>query len=57
MKLVTIRIGDDDIRDIERIFENEAEFNPMTREDVLLIEIIRQVKDNPKVEASDGIDV
>ena len=50
MKTVTIRIGDDDLKLINRIFDNEADFKPQTEEDKVLIEIMRQVKNNPKVE-------
>tara|TARA_R100000005_G_C4896909_1_gene140942 strand:+ start:173 stop:346 length:174 start_codon:yes stop_codon:yes gene_type:complete len=50
MNTVTIRIGDDDLKLINKIFDNEADFKPQTEEDKVLIEIMRQVKNNPKVE-------
>ena len=50
MNTVTIRIGDDDLKLINKICDNEAAFNPQTEEDKVLIEIMRQVKNNPKVE-------
>lgn len=50
MKQVTINVGDDDIKDIEEIFKNEPDFKPQARQDYLIIQILRQIKDNPKTE-------
>ena len=49
MNTVTIRIGDDDLKVIDRIFENESAFDPRTQEDRVLIEVMKQVQNNPKV--------
>ena len=49
MNSVTIRIGDDDLKVIDRIFENESAFDPRTQEDRVLIEVMKQVQNNPKV--------
>ncbi len=49
MNTVTIRIGDDDLKVIGRIFENESAFDPRTQEDRVLIEVMKQVQNNPKV--------
>jgi hypothetical protein len=57
MKQVTVKIGDDDLKDLEEIFQNENSFKPMVRQDVLIIELMRQIKDNPKTEISESIDV
>ena len=57
MKHVTLKIGDTDIQDLKEIFKNESDFKPMTRQDKLIIEILRQVLDNPKVEICDSIDL
>lgn len=50
MKQVTIKIGDEDLKDIEEIFKNEPDFKPQARQDYLIIEILRQIKDNPKTD-------
>ena len=49
MKSVTITIGDYDLEIIEQIFEKESAFSPQDPRDELMIEVMRQVKDNPKV--------
>lgn len=49
MNNVTIKISDEDIETLEKIFENEPSFNPMTKEDRLIVEIMRQVLNNPKI--------
>jgi len=48
MKNVTIKIGDDDLTDLANIFKNESSFKPMTKEDNLIIQILKQVLNNPK---------
>jgi len=48
MKNVTIKIGDDDLTDLADIFKNESSFKPMTKEDLLIIQILKQVLNNPK---------
>tara|TARA_Y100000310_G_C20001838_1_gene498878 strand:+ start:155 stop:412 length:258 start_codon:yes stop_codon:yes gene_type:complete len=50
MKSVTITVGDYDLEIIEQLFEAQKNFDPQDPRDELLIEIIRQVKDNPKVD-------
>ena len=50
MKTVTIKIGDYDLVQIEKIFENEADFKTRDPRDELIVEILRQVRDNPKVD-------
>lgn len=50
MKTVTINIGDDDINDLQNIFKNESNFKPLTKEDKLIVNILKQVLDNPKKE-------
>ena len=49
MKSVTITIGDYDLEVLDKIFENESKFAPQDPRDELMIELIRQIKDNPKV--------
>ncbi len=53
MKSVTITIGDYDLEIIGQIFEKEAKFNPQDPRDELMIELMRQIKDNPKVNLGD----
>ena len=53
MKSVTITVGDYDLEIIEQIFENEKKFKPNDPRDELMIELMRQVKDNPKVDLGD----
>ena len=53
MKSVTITVGDYDLEVIEQIFDNEKKFEPNDPRDELMIEIMRQVKDNPKVDLGD----
>lgn len=55
MKHVTIKIGDKDLEDIAEIFKNESDFKPQAPQDLLIIEILRQVLLNPKVQISDNI--
>ena len=50
MKSVTITIGDYDLEIIEQIFEKESAFAPQDPRDELMIEVMRQVKDNPKID-------
>ena len=50
MKSVTITIGDYDLEIIEQIFEKENKFSPQDPRDELMIELMRQIKDNPKVD-------
>ncbi len=57
MKQVTIKIGDEDIKDLKEIFKNEADFKPQVRQDILIVEILRQVLNNPKTEITSEIDV
>jgi len=57
MKQVTINIGDEDIKDLKEIFKNESEFKPQVRQDILIVEILRQVLNNPKIEVVEEIDL
>jgi len=57
MKQVTIKIGDKDLEDLSEIFKNEADFKPQEKQDLLIIEILRQVLNNPKIEITNEIDV
>jgi hypothetical protein len=57
MKLVTIKIGDEDIKDLKEIFKNESDFKPQVRQDMLIVEILRQVLNNPKTEIVEHIDL
>jgi len=50
MKNVTIQIGDKDIKDLQDIFKNEADFKPQATQDHLIIAILKQVLNNPKTE-------
>ena len=50
MKSVTIKVGDYDLLQINKIFENESDFQPRDPRDELLVEILRQDKDNPKID-------
>ena len=50
MKTVTITVGDYDLEIIEQIFEKESKFAPQDPRDELMIEVMRQIKDNPKVD-------
>ena len=50
MKSVTLKVGDYDLIQINKIFENESDFQPRDPRDELLVEILRQVKDNPKID-------
>ena len=50
MKSVTIKIGDYDVEVLEKIFANESDFKPRDPRDELLVEIMRQVVETPKIE-------
>ena len=50
MKSVTIKIGDYDVEVLEKIFANESDFKPRDPRDELIVEIMRQVVENPKIE-------
>ena len=53
MKNVTIQIGDKDIKDLQDIFKNEADFKPQAPQDHLIIAILKQVLNNPKTEIAE----
>ena len=57
MKQVTIKVGDEDIKDLKEIFKNESDFKPQVRQDMLIIEILRQVINNPKIEIPEEINL
>ena len=48
MKNVTIKIGDDDLEVLTDIFKNESDFKPQAKQDRLIVEILKQVLNNPK---------
>ena len=50
MKSVTIKLGDYDIKTIEDIFDKEPDFKAQDPRDELIGAILRQVKDNPKID-------
>tara|TARA_X000001382_G_scaffold89290_1_gene63994 strand:+ start:344 stop:523 length:180 start_codon:yes stop_codon:yes gene_type:complete len=50
MKSVTIKIGDYDVEVLEKIFANEDDFKPRDPRDELIVEIMRQVVENPKID-------
>jgi len=54
MNNVTIEIGDYDLELINEIFDNEKDFQPRDPRDKVLIEVMRQVRDNPKVKITDA---
>ena len=53
MKNVTIKIGDDDLEVLTDIFKNESDFKPQSQQDMLIVEILKQVLNNPKNEITD----
>ena len=53
MKHVTIKIGDKDLEVLKDIFKNEADFKSQAQQDLLIIEILKQVLNNPKSEILD----
>lgn len=57
MKHVTIKIGDKDLEDLFEIFKNEANFKPQAKQDLLIIEILRQVLNNPKINITEEVDL
>lgn len=50
MKTVTIRIGDSDLEMLGQIFKDEPNFQPQNAQDHLIVEILKQVLNNPKSE-------
>jgi len=50
MKTVTINIGNEDLKDLQEIFKNEADFKPIAKQDHLIIALLRQVLNNEKKE-------
>jgi len=54
MKSVTITVGDYDILTIQKIFENEKDFEPRDPRDELIIKVLRQIIDNPKIDLGDS---
>ena len=53
MKNVTIKIGNDDLEVLKDIFKNESDFKPQAKQDILIIETLKQVLNNPKNEITD----
>jgi hypothetical protein len=50
MKNVTIKIGDNDLEVLTDIFKSEADFKPQSQQDMLIVEILKQVLNNSKSE-------
>ena len=50
MKSVTISIGDYDFEVLDQIFEKDIDFKPKDPRDELIIKILEQVRDNPKID-------
>ena len=48
MKTVKIKVGDYDLELLQKIFNNEAEFEPRDDRDILLIQLMKQILENPK---------
>ena len=53
MKNVTIKIGDNDLEVLTDIFKSEADFKPQSQQDMLIVEILKQVLNNPKSQITD----
>ena len=53
MKNVTIKIGDNDLEVLTDIFKSEADFKPQSQQDMLIVEILKQVLNNSKSEIID----
>ena len=50
MKSVTISIGDYDFEVLDQIFEKEKDFKPQDPRDELIVKILEQVRNNPKID-------
>jgi hypothetical protein len=50
MKTVTIKIGDEDLKMLGQIFQDEPNFQPQNAQDHLIVEILKQVLNNPKTD-------
>ena len=50
MKSVTIKVGDYDIEVIKKNFENQSDFKPRDPRDEMIIEVMRQIVENPKID-------
>ncbi len=48
MKTVKIKVGDYDLELLQKIFNNESDFEPRDDRDILLIQLMKQVLENPK---------
>lgn len=52
MRSITIQVGEEDLKDLEKIFENESSFKPQVREDFLIVAILKQVLKNSQNESN-----
>ena len=43
MKEVTIQIGEDDIQVLEEIFKNESNFEPVVKQDRVIVAVLKEV--------------
>jgi hypothetical protein len=48
MKEVTIQIGEDDIQVLEEIFKNESNFEPVVKQDRVIVAVLREVLNKSK---------
>ncbi len=53
MKSVTITVGDYDLEIIDQILEQESRFSPQDPRGELMIELMRQIKDNQMIDLGD----
>ena len=45
MKSITLNISDSQYQDLKKLFSNEPDFKPSTREDYLIVNILRSILD------------
>tara|TARA_B100001939_G_C16935983_1_gene616030 strand:+ start:1992 stop:2147 length:156 start_codon:yes stop_codon:yes gene_type:complete len=43
MREITINVGDEDIKDLQEIFKNEANFEPQVKQDRVIVAILKEV--------------
>ncbi|MEY2973119.1 MAG: hypothetical protein RI886_896 [Pseudomonadota bacterium] len=48
MKEVTIQIGEDDIQVLEEIFKNESNFEPVVKQDRVIVAVLKEVLNKSK---------
>jgi len=49
MKQITIEIGEDDIQTLEEIFKNESNFEPVVKQDRVIVAVLKEVLNKSKV--------